>query len=360
MELTSAALQSHAGDKRLRHRRRGKGQPVKDRSARDSRHQYLNQRLAPIITDKRLLKVRERLTTQFFTSLRYLADTYKFQPLVPDDYPFPNNILMALKQAQGWIQYNEPETTLTLEDTGSSYCIRAESTVDCSHTLLFIPFKPLYDLLKKGERQSAELLMSVYHYLLRYAGIPSYREEDSYVYDQYGWLMDTLLDGVEYEHYRMTLEELKAAYYWGDVIGRKLRNGIHCTQWPQRLAGYHPTTEAERLLQAIAENAYTLYTQYPRGSFSEYLSEEPEEDDDYAPLATPYNYLSFVWSLEGELYRMLEQAINNDFCEYGGSLVPYRKQVFDQPQDSVKTGLPFARLLDDLIRQLIDLEILPL
>lgn len=291
------------------------------------RHQFL-----PLYEQESELPDKEKTETEFFESLRILTEHYGFETIAVRDKSYPYNILLAKEQIQKQLKKLEQDIELSImQDDKGIVKLMTKHSYYTNMTLYYIPVLPLYRLLlDKKQKRTAELLLSVFSYLYHIAGIPYYRENNTYLFYQYEcvqeWLMDCVESNEKEEVGTISSEFNKASYY-GDILFRKLYNLYHLNNFKQRIDSYRPSTAFEKKCLIVTKIAWELMIQYPdQNIFRNTFNQDFDESDG---IIRAEQYISFIAENEGVLFENISRAINDEFNECNEIEEPNLLQIFD-------------------------------
>ncbi len=299
----------------------------------------------------------------FYQSLSQLAEHYKIEPMPSKHLGFPYNIVLGIWDLETQLSRTHInfDSLSLIQDSRKTY-LQSEEKYHTGTTLYYIPVVPLYKMLKNPKREkSAQLLLSVCSYLYHIADIPYYREESSYLF----WIYEMMTDWVENDDCMDDTEnyknELKQAECIGDLMEQKLFNRTNLKVFEQRLNQFKSCNPFDHECWRIAQNAFTLYSEYPTASMfrnGHSYEQDPYNDDFENGVIGMEKYISFVADAKGWLYDNLVESINNEFNEYGAMEEPTICKRFNGTQITTN-NLDFENrlftLLDDLGALLYDL-----
>jgi hypothetical protein len=330
-----------------------------DRSA----HGFLSHRFAYLCGRKTLTnwKNRER---DFYKSLSYLCDYYGF-PAPVNDQPYPANIASELHRVRELLCDQSREYTLeVVEDDDGGICLMVEQVVDTMQDLYYIPVRPLWDMKALADRPAADLLMSVFAYLVEVVGVPFYTKY-GYVAFQYDQLVDYYKyeyeDEEDTESVAECIAELDAAHKNGAVFYRNLTSHRHLHAFGRRLRRFKPVTPREQAIWLVATKLFALYKDYPTRRLEDtineqvFITDDGEVDSDYeaSERISVDMYVSFIWDFD-YIHDQIVETFNQ--CEYAnasGVDEPRTVIFFDQPHPKPTHDLTFDRALFTLIDELI-------
>lgn len=337
---------------------RSKKQQVKLSSFGTLTDGFLRQRFLPLYEQDNDLPESVKTEMEFFESLHILTEHYGFETIVLNDKSYPYNILLAKEQIQKKLKKLEQDIELSImQDDKGIVKLATMHSYYTNMTLYYIPVLPLYRLLQdKKQKRTAELLLSVFAYLYHIAGIPYYRENNTYLSYQYEcvqeWLMDCVESNEKEEVGTMSSEFNKASYY-GDILFRKLYNPYHLNNFKQRIDSYKPTTAFKKKCLIVAKTAWELMIQYPdQNIFRNTFNQDFDESDG---IIRAEQYISFIAENEGVLFENISRAINDEFNECSEIEEPRLLQIFDSENQFSNEKLDFEYRLFPLLIDLCTL-----
>lgn len=317
------------------------------------RHQFL-----PLYEQDSELPDSEKTEKDFFESLYFLTEHYGFETIAVGDKSYPYNILLAKEQVQKQLNKSGQDIELSIiQDDKGIVKLAVMHSYYTNMTLYYIPVLPLYRLLQdKKQKRTAELLLSVFAYLYHIAGIPYYRENNTYLSYQYEyvqeWLMDCVESNEKEEVGTMSSEFNKASYY-GDILFRKLYNPYHLNNFKQRIDNYKPSTTFEKKCLIVAKTAWDLMIQYPDHNIFRNTSNQVFDESD--EIIRAEQYISFIAENEGVLFKNISCAINDEFNECSEIEEPRLLQIFDSENQFSNEKLDFEYHLFPLLIDLCTL-----
>lgn len=190
------------------------------RSARTPADGYLKESFLPLFEQGKKLPDQLQAEKGFFDSLAILTRLYGFKTIDVTDKSYPYNVLLIHSDIRKQFgKFKQDIQLKILQDDEGIVKLATYHTYNTSNTLYYIPVLPLYRLLQdRKQKQTAELLLSVFAYLYHIAGIPYYRENNSYLFYNYEcmeeWLIDDL-ENEESEEDNSIISEFNKAVYYG-------------------------------------------------------------------------------------------------------------------------------------------------
>ncbi|MBS1528380.1 MAG: hypothetical protein JST19_22225, partial [Bacteroidetes bacterium] len=231
-------------------------------------------------------------------------------------------------------------------------------TADTGTTLYYIPVIPLYRLLQgRRSRKGAQLLLSVCSYLCRIAGVPYYREDDSYLNWHYEMFAEMLADdagNMDAEDYEQDKSALNRAAYYGDIMGKRIYHSYQLECFEQRIHAFLPRNTWDADCLKAARTAFDLWRQYPDGHLLKHAPETADEDENEEPPVRIYEYVSFISETKGGLFSSLSEMVNSEFNERTQLDEPVVITHYDG-SETEQDSLDFERRLFDLIIDICDL-----
>jgi hypothetical protein len=340
-------------------RKRSTRQQTQERTPQPAQNGFLKQQFLPLYQPSEKTPRRMQAEKSFFSSLGYLSQSFKIEPMDVSGYGYPYNILLAHWDAVR--QLNTTNVSVELDmvsDQTGRVNLCSKQQYDTGEILYFIPVIPLCRLMKdKKKRHCAELLLSVFAYLFRKAGIPYYRDDYSaaaYYYEIMQEWIDGELEYYQLEEYNSNVSELYAAEYYGEVMLRRMYHSCHLTLFAERLAKFKPRNSFERQCLMVAREAFSLMTTFSdRSIFQNTRMETDEMDEDECIRAE--QCVSFIADNEGWVFGQMCSMINNEFNECAQKEEPTIVQVFNSEQPPQEESLEFEQRLFPLIHDLISI-----
>lgn len=317
------------------------------------RHQFL-----PLFEQGKKLSDPKQVEVEFFNSLVILTEVCGFEVMDVENKPYPYNILLMHSFVQKQLRKSGQDIELSIvQDDKGTVKLATNHSYSTGNTLYYIPVLPLYRLLQnKKQKQTAELLLSVFAYLYHIAGIPYYRENNSYLFYQYEcmeeWLIDDL-ENCETEEDNSIISEFNEAIYYGDIMLRKIYNSYHLNCFEQRIENYKPSNSFQKDCLTVAEKAMALLLEYPDYTiFHNTFNREFEYDDE---VIKAEQYISFIADSDGLLYENIARVVNDEFNECSEMEEPTLLQIYDTENQPSNKGLDFEYRLFPLINDLCTL-----
>jgi hypothetical protein len=319
---------------------------------------FLRHPFLPLFEQGKKLPSQLQAEKGFFKSLSILTGVYELEQTNVENKCYPYNILLAHEHAQKQLRKSGQDIELTiLQDDAGTVKLVTNHSYSTGNTLCYIPVLPLYRLLQdKKQKQTAELLLSVFAYLYHIAGIPYYRENNSYLFYHYECMEEWLIDDYEndeIEQGNSAISEFNEATYCGDVMFRKIYNLYHLNYFKQRTQSYRPNTSFEKDCLAVAEKALALLLEYPDYTIFHNTSNREFEYDDGVIKAE--QYISFIANSEGLLYENIARVVNDEFNECSEMEEPTLLQIYDAENQPSNKGLDFEYRLFPLLNDLCTL-----
>lgn len=358
MQTIQAVRGIHRKHKPIARCRGDKEKQTQFRSARTITDGFLKQQFLPLYEQGE--NVPNPIQTQkgFFDSLAILTRLYGFERVEVTNKSYPYNILLTHEHIQKQFRKSHQNIELKiLQDDDGRVKLATNHTYNTGNTLYYIPVLPLYRLLQnKKQKQTAELLLSVFAYLYHIVGIPYYRENNSYLFYNYEcmeeWLIDDL-ENNEAEEDNRIISEFNEAVYYGDVMLRKIFNPYHLNSFQNRVDTYKLNTPFEKECLAVAQKALELLREYPSETIFSNTS-NCEFDSDEGVIKAE-QYISFVADNDGLLYENIVRIVNDEFNECSEIEEPTVLQIYDTENDLSNNVLDFEYRLFPLINDLCTL-----
>ncbi|MFV5701716.1 hypothetical protein ACM55F_07565 [Flavobacterium sp. XS2P12] len=319
---------------------------------------FLKHQFLPVFEQGEELPDRKKMEKEFFNSLSILTGVYECEMMDVKNKSYPYNILLANEHIQRQLKKSEPDIELSIvQDDCSTVKLVSNHTYSTGMTLYYIPVLPVYRLLQNNkQKRTAELLLSVFAYLYHIAGIPYYRENNSYLFYQYESMEEWSIDDFENDEKQESnciISECNKASYYGDVLFRKIYNLHHLNCFEHRIDSYKPSNSFQKDSLAIAKMALELMIQYPDQSIFRNTSNQEFEESNNVIRAE--QYLSFIADSNGLLYGNIERMVNDEFNECSEMEQPTLLQIYDTENLPTKEGLDFEYRIFSLINDLCTL-----
>lgn len=294
----------------------------------------------------------------FYRCFALLCRHYGINPTDTSVLDYPYGRQAALHEAQRLLSEKLPHRiTIDFEADNENFMLTTAERFDTQNTLFFIPVLPLHQMLEdRKRRKAAQLLLCIFSYLYRCAGVPYYREDDSYLYWNYDMLCQWVTDDPEGwdDDFNSLNSQVNTAVHIGEIMLRRLYSKVHLHRFGEWLAAFTSKDSLDRECRSLAKRFYDLWQEFPHTGIYTHADMEclpdPEQYDN-TDCITMEKYIGFVCSTEGWLYNQLEQAVNSDFGECDSMQEPVLRRCFDgQPQQ--KDSLDFECRLFPLINEL--------
>nr|WP_315246697.1 hypothetical protein [uncultured Flavobacterium sp.] len=334
-----------------------KKEPKQFGSARTPADGFLRHSFLPLFEMGKKIPDQFQIENDFFNSLAILTGLYGFEVLDTTGKSYPYNILLAHCDAQKQLNSLGRDIELSIMQEDSSVKLATKHIYNTCNTLYYIPVLPLYRLLQnRKQKQTAELLLSVFACLYHIAGIPYYREDSSCLFYHYEcmeeWLIDDLEDE-ESENGNSMISELNTASYYGDVMHRKMYNPYHLSVFEKRIGSYKFNNSFEKDCLSVAKQALALMLEYPSGTIFQNTSNEVFESEE--GIIRAEQYISFIAHTDGALYENIARVINDEFNECCEIEEPTILQIYDAQNELTRKALDFEYRLFPLLNDLCTL-----
>ncbi|MDL2141638.1 hypothetical protein QQY79_03825 [Flavobacterium tructae] len=298
-----------------------------------------------------------KIQKDFYKSLYRLTEHYKLELRQTSHLNYPYNIVLALSDVEEKLKQNvlNWNDIRLIQDSTKIYLV-TEERYNTGSTLFYIPMASLYRMLREPKRKkNAHLLLSVCSYLYHVAGIPYYRDKESYLYWMYEMLNDWVLEDDYTEETEIYQSEIEQAQYIGGCIEKKMYNRANLNFFEQRVNGFKAKDKFDSECLAIAQEAFDLYKSYPNEKI--YRNARPNREasvEDWDNIIGMEKYVSFYADHKGWLNETLIDAVNNEMQEYGEMEEPIIEKQFDG-RDMTGTNLCFENRLFELLHKLCDI-----
>ncbi|MGV4459916.1 hypothetical protein ACQ1Q5_00100 [Ornithobacterium rhinotracheale] len=305
----------------------------KKRSERASANGILNNVFLP-----KMAKINATINERdFFKSLSKVVNYYGVEPIEIKDLEYPFNIHYAFHRLEENLNLSESDFTFKLQlkqnqDNGKTF-IAVKETLNTGMYYYHIPIKPLY-LLLQNERKLGNLFLSIYSFFY-FAGIETYRDDESYLDNIYDILYDDICfriedDDWDEEKNSDVLKELNSSKIYGDIVLKKISNRKNLEFFEKRILSFNPKTEREQKCRDFAIQVYELYKKYPNANLAQYqdLSDDVDNDDD--SLLRLYKCFGFVATSNDTLSDFVDEMINIDYGNYYAMEEPTLIREFEE------------------------------
>lgn len=324
------------------------------RSARPFAYGFLRHSFLPLFEEGKKVPDQSQVERDFFNSLAILTRLCGFEVLNTTGKSYPYNILLAHANIQKQLNSLSRDIELSIMQDDSSVKLATKHVYNTCNTLYYIPVLPLYKLLQdRKQKQTAELLLSVFAYLYHIAGIPYYREDSSCLYYHYEWMEEWMIDELEDEESEAgnsMISELNKASYCGDVIHRKMYNPYHLNVFEKRISSYKFNNSFEKDCLSVAKQALALFQEYPACTIFQSTSNQEFESDE--GIIRAEQYISFIADTDGLLYENIARVINDEFNECSEIEEPTLLQIYDSQNELTHKALDFEYRLFPLLNDL--------
>ncbi|SHH88056.1 hypothetical protein [Flavobacterium aquidurense] len=331
-----------------------KKEPQQLSSARTPADGFLRYSFLPLFEKGKKLPDQLQVENDFFNSFAILTRLYGFETIdINKSYPY--NILLVYADIQKQlIKAGQDIQLKIIQDDDGTVKLATNHIYNTSNTLYYIPVLPLFRLLQNREqKQTAEVLLSVFAYLYHIAGIPYYREDSSYLYYHYEcmeeWLLEDLQDE-ESESGNSMVSELNKAVYYGDIVLRKLYNPYHLKAFEKRIGNYKPSNSFEKDCLSVGRQTLALLREYPSDTIFRNTSNREFDSDE--GIVRAEQYISFIADSDGLLYENIARVVNDEFNEYSEMEEPTVLQIYDTQNELSNTALDFEYRLFPLLNDL--------
>lgn len=297
----------------------------------------------------------------FYRSFALLCSHYGICPVDTKGFAYPYGREVALFEAARLLRDKHPQhITIEPKENDGEFILNVREHFDTQNTLFYIPVAPLYFLMRDNKRKkAARLLLCVFSYLYRVAGVPCHTDDGSYLYWNYDmltqWVMEDPQGWEDEKEYYSYVREINNALHIGEVTLRRLSNAIHLERFGEWVCNFTPNDAFGQDCHRLAQKFHSLWQDYPQGHIYSHADPDclpdPEEGYDDNDCITMEKYISFVAATDGWLYNNLEQSVNNEFGECISIQEPVLKRCFDgQPQHT--DSLDYECRLFPLINEL--------
>ena len=336
-------------------RSRNQKNKVPQRSSRPATPDFLNQQFFPIAFSNEFRAV-DRLQVQedFFKSAKHLSILYDLTPCESCHLPYPINISSAYKSLKDQLEKQAPELYLIISENKNKSTLATVKSMGIDHNLFFVPINALDNLHQDQQKESFDLLLSIFSYLNQKAGMPLQSEND-YLESCYDAIFSYATDTDNEPEDEMQNDQLPFI----NMIRRKtgiLEKNIQLPQQLQefsvRINRFKPKTGWQHSLLCTAQQFYDLYQEFPDRNFFQNIESAHLQDYEDGDRAYPEMYFSFFWDDDDWIYQQIMEYVNCDLQEKYEFELPVSVQYFNTRQACEKHQLPFETKLIQLIEQL--------
>jgi len=302
-----------------------------------------------------------KMERDFYQSLSQLAEHYEITPSPSIHLGFPYNIVFVIEdlKKQLKIKIKNWEQIRLVQDR-KTYLL-SEERYNTGATLYYIPIVPLYRLSKSPNyKQATQLLQSVCSYLCHIAGVPYYRQQESYLCWMYEMVSEWLIDD-ETEDTPEYLREIKQSEWIGDYMEQKIYNPQNLILFKERINRFENRDSFETDCLLLACDILALYEMFPDATIyrniqrKERNTNNDDYDEDYHERTiTMEKYVSFCADDKGILFQTLFDSVNAEFQECTEIEEPSTQKRFDGTNVS-NDNLDFENCIFPLIERLIDI-----
>ncbi|WP_374175271.1 hypothetical protein [Flavobacterium tructae] len=328
------------------------------RSVRNFTDGFLKHPFLPLFEQGKKLPDPMQTEKGFFDSLAILTELYGFEDMDVKNKSYPYNISLACNYIDKQLYESGEDIQLKiLQNDDGTVKLATNHTYNTGNTLYFIPVLPLCRLLQnKKQKQTAELLLSVFAYLYHIAGIPYYRENNSYLFYNYECMEEWLIEDLQDEEVgagNSMISEFNSAVYYGDIMLRKMYNPYHLNCFQKRVDRYKPSTVFQKDCLTVAKQALVLMVKFPACTIFQNTSNR--EFDSEEGIIKAEQYISFIADTDGMLYENIARVINDEFNECSEIEEPTVLQIYDTQNELTDNALDFEYKLFPLLNDLCTL-----
>ncbi|GAC1310315.1 MAG: hypothetical protein NVSMB24_27310 [Mucilaginibacter sp.] len=294
----------------------------------------------------------------FFKSLSHLTKHYGLNLTGFRSLPYPYNVLMAEREVKRKLKAKgRYRQLLVVEQDDTHTCLVIKETFSHDFGLYYIPVMPIYHLWQDSQyTHCAELLTAVCAYLYAEAGIDYYRDDDTYMYNNYEfleeWINERLEDEGEEDGNRQK-NDWDNAKLQGDFIQEKMMATGFRHSLDSLIANFHAISEFEKKCLKVGENAWKLWQAFPGMNLYKHANLQDYEPDDYDDnYVGMHEYFSFIGSVQDSISDDLKNMVNDDFNERPRYQEPEIVIFFNEPKAVYTDELAYEdrllTLIDDL------------
>ena len=358
METLSSIRQVRTSTRQTANYGRSQKKQAQKRTPEFNGYAFLKYSFTPIvINNHEELSNQTKVERDFFKSLNYLADLYGFNPLDVTDQVYPLNIHSAHEHASNRLKtINKDLDLIILQDDLHPATLVTINEYVPKYTLYHIAVEPLVAIIRdRKARKTSNLILSVFSWFSKCAGIEFYTDDSSWLYYIYEMTREFLREGDEFtpEEYQSNMAEIRVANKWGKNIRLKIAKDIHLAELDKRIAQFNPANafqikllEVSRLISQLNQMDDSIYSYLKPGLLNP--DEETRMGFD--------QYLTFYWGDDDSwLGENIGYSIQTDLQEVGHIDHALTCQFFDKPQKAEQHNHEYPKAFFDAIEQLCDL-----
>jgi hypothetical protein len=329
---------------------------------RAHRNGFLGYVFSPVINSypKEIIDQR-RVEKEFFSSAQNLCSLYGIVSVNSSSSLYPENIAQVVTDLKQKLEgIDKALELIVVNDEDRAACIAVKKSFDTKTTLYYLPVEPLYDLLQdRSRKKTAELLLSVVAYLYQIGGVPYHGEQGSYLCSIYDMIYDWSGEEEYFEddkEQQYILDHIKLMGDRSKWLLEKLNKKAHLQKFAKRINDFQPSSKAEQELLVLAQQAYSLFCDFPDCSIINRIDSGLFDQDENYDSCRVYaeNYLSFIWSFNDCVYDQLMETVNSELQEYNEIDEPTTIQFFDAVQQSEAHDHNFEIRFFDLLNGITD------
>lgn len=360
MQTISKNNRAHHRARPATHRRQSEKDKTEMRSNCHAGLSYMNYQFSPVWDSSVITCDTRLIENAFYDSLKYFEKLYGCRIARKTGVPFPLNIALDYKAACLKLHKRNPDLSLfiSLDTAGHPRLCTAEPYAVDSHTLYYIPIRPLYRLMNDPSAKArADLLLSVFAYLYHVLKIPYYRNENTFLSDCY-YRVAEFMTGEDSEDDPETIARnnslLKECLSEGDAVLKALTEPSHIKAFEERLKTFNAINNSDQELLNIAKQAFDLMHAFPETELTDAIPESIfDRGVDERILAE--QYIAFFWDANCEpVYNNLIEYVSGCLENCGAIDSPAGYQLFDQPHEKIQHDSRFASGVFELIINLIE------
>ncbi|MBB6107740.1 hypothetical protein SAMN05421821_101344 [Mucilaginibacter lappiensis] len=313
---------------------------------------FLNHSFLPLCHAAGKLPPQAETENAFYESATLLCNLHGLTPMEVRGVPYPYNILLTHRDISRKLNRQPEETELTITRTKGDrrVVLATEQAYEFGGSLFYIPVIPLYRFLRvKANKACGNLLLAVISYLYREAGIPYYRDEGSYLFDEYAMNREFFLESVgeEPDEYEEDLSDIVRNEICGDIMHRKIYNRYHLEHFAENIEKFDPQNELEEECLVVAKEALQLSLDFPGNWVFQNIDSSFDEEE----VATPEAFVSFIGDSRGWVFDSIQRQINDYLGNFAEIAIPKAVRVHDGTASEIK-DLKFEYRLFELIENL--------
>ncbi|WP_139367099.1 hypothetical protein [Sediminibacterium ginsengisoli] len=328
---------------------------IQKRAGRSIAHDFLSQQFFPISFSNQFkqpdwLKIQK----DFFKSAKHLSMLYNLAPCESCHLPYPINISSAYKSLKDQLGKQAPKLYLIISENKNESTLATVKSMGIDHNLFLVPINALDNLHQDQQKESFDLLLSIFSYLNQKAGMPLQSEND-YLESCYDAIFSYATDPDNEPEDEMQNDQwpfINMIRRKTAILEKNIQRPQQLQEFSVRINRFKPRTDWQHSLLSTAQQFYDLYQEFPDQNFFQNIESAHLQDYEDGDRAYPEMYFSFFWDDNDWIYQQIMEYVNCDLQEKYEFELPVSVQYFNTRQACEKHQLPFETKLIQLIEQL--------